>query len=67
MHGREFERSDIDAAAFDAAFRAEAQAKGHDVPGRDVLALLAGDIRPEMLAVLDGVEKPRLSLGLYHQ
>lgn len=51
-----FERSDIDAAAFDAAFRAEAQAKGHDVPGSDVLALLAGDIRPEMLAVLDGLK-----------
>ena len=51
-----FERSDIDAAEFDTAFRSEALAAGHDVPGRDVLALLAGDIRPEMVAVLDGLK-----------
>jgi putative hydrolase of the HAD superfamily len=49
----QFERSDIDAAAFDRAFRQEALAAGHNVPGADVLALLAGDIRPEMVAVLD--------------
>ncbi|MCH1486144.1 MAG: HAD-IA family hydrolase [Alphaproteobacteria bacterium] len=48
-----FERSDIDAAAFDGAFRSEARAAGHDVGGADVLALLAGDVRPEMVAVLD--------------
>ena len=51
-----FERSDIDAAAFDTAFRKEAVAAGHDVAGADVLALLAGDIRPEMVAVLDGLK-----------
>ena len=51
-----FERSDIDASAFDTAFRDEALAAGHDVPGSDVLALLAGDIRTEMLAVLDGLK-----------
>ncbi|CAI8220703.1 MAG: Alpha-D-glucose 1-phosphate phosphatase YihX [Alphaproteobacteria bacterium] len=51
-----FERSDIDATEFDTAFRAEALAAGHDVPGSDVLALLAGDIRPEMVAVLDGLK-----------
>jgi len=51
-----FERSDIDAAEFDSAFRSEALAAGHDVPGRDVLALLAGDIRPEIVAVLDGLK-----------
>ena len=48
-----FERSDIDAAAFDGAFREEARAAGHDVGGADVLALLAGDVRSEMVAVLD--------------
>ena len=52
----QFERSEIDAAQFDALFRAEAQARGHDVPGADVLALLAGDVRPEMVAVLDGLK-----------
>lgn len=46
------ERSEIDTAAFDDAFRAEALALGHDVPGRDVLPLLAGDVRPGMVAAL---------------
>jgi putative hydrolase of the HAD superfamily len=46
------ERSEIDTAAFDAAFRAEALALGHDVPGRDVLPLLAGQVRPAMVAAL---------------
>jgi len=52
----QFERSEIDAARFDTSFRAEALAAGHDVPGADVLALLAGSIRPEMVAVLDGLK-----------
>ncbi|MDG1691887.1 MAG: HAD family hydrolase, partial [Alphaproteobacteria bacterium] len=41
-----FERSDIDAARFDTAFLKEAEARGHAVRGSDVLALLAGSIRP---------------------
>ena len=47
-----FERNEIDADAFDELFRAEALAKGHDVPGKDVLALLAGDLRPKVIAAL---------------
>ena len=50
-----FERSEIDADAFDAAFQAEAAARGHSVRGAEVLALLAGDIRPEMVAVLRAI------------
>jgi putative hydrolase of the HAD superfamily len=46
------ERSEIDAAAFNEAFRAEALALGHDVLGREVLPLLAGDVRPGMVAAL---------------
>jgi putative hydrolase of the HAD superfamily len=46
------ERSEIDTAAFDAAFREEALHLGHDVPGREVLPLLAGDLRPGMVAAL---------------
>jgi putative hydrolase of the HAD superfamily len=46
------ERSEIDTTAFDDAFRAEALALGHDVPGRDVLPLLAGDVRPGMVVAL---------------
>ncbi len=48
-----FERAEIDAAAFDARFAAEARAFGHDLRGRDVLALLSGDIRPRMVAAID--------------
>jgi putative hydrolase of the HAD superfamily len=49
------ERSEIDPAQFDAAFAADAAAHGHDIPGRDVLSLLSGDVRPEMVAALDTV------------
>ncbi len=48
-----FERAEIDAAQFDALFAAEAAALGHVLPGRDVLAVLAGAIRPELVAALD--------------
>ncbi|MBE8191030.1 MAG: HAD-IA family hydrolase [Alphaproteobacteria bacterium] len=47
-----FERSEITATEFDTAFYAEAQAAGYGVRGADVLALLAGDIRPTMVALL---------------
>ena len=48
----QFERNDIDAAQFDSLFRAEALAQGRDVPGADVLALLAGSIRQPVVAAL---------------
>lgn len=47
------ERNDISAMQFDAEFAAESEALGHRVPGADVLALLAGDVRDEMVEVLD--------------
>ncbi len=50
------ERSEITAAEFDRQFADEAVALGHRVPGRDVLALLSGEIRPEMVALLDRVK-----------
>ncbi|MEI6418773.1 MAG: HAD-IA family hydrolase [Sphingomonadales bacterium] len=56
------ERSEIDAAAFDAAFRAEALALGHDVPGGDVLPLLAGQVRAGMVAALRAC-KARFKVG----
>lgn len=49
------ERSDITAAEFDVEFAAESEALGHRVPGADVLALLSGEVRPEMLRALDRV------------
>ena len=47
-----FESSQIDLAAFDEAFRQETKALGHEVSGRDVIGLLAGDLRPRMVAAL---------------
>lgn len=50
-----FERSELDLDAFDAAFEAESRAAGHAVPGRDVIRLLAGELRPQMVAALDRI------------
>lgn len=47
-----FESSKIEADQFDRQFEAEARALGHAVPGRDVLPLLAGALRPRMIAAL---------------
>ena len=46
------ERSEIDLAGFVDLFEAEAAAAGHAVDGRAVLALLAGELRPEMVEAL---------------
>lgn len=43
------ERSEVDVATFCRLFEAETAAAGHLVPGHDVLGLLAGDVRPEMV------------------
>ncbi|WP_439817705.1 HAD-IA family hydrolase [Zavarzinia sp. CC-PAN008] len=47
-----FERSDIDLDGFDHHFAEEAKARGHDVRGRDIIALLGGEIRPQMVEAL---------------
>lgn len=47
-----FERSDVTMDEFDELFAQEAQALGHEVRGREIIALLSGDVRPEMLAAL---------------
>jgi putative hydrolase of the HAD superfamily len=43
------ERSEVDAATFDRLFAEEAKALGHSIPGKDVLALLSGDLRPRVV------------------
>jgi putative hydrolase of the HAD superfamily len=48
----QFESSRISVDAFDALFLEESTAAGHQVPGRDVLALLSGDVRPRMVTAL---------------
>lgn len=47
-----FERAELDLDQFDEQFAREARALGHHVPGKDVIALLAGDVRPEMIVAL---------------
>ena len=48
-----FERNDISAAQFDEAFSEEAARMGFSIRGADVLMVLKGDIRPEMVRALD--------------
>jgi putative hydrolase of the HAD superfamily len=50
------ERSDISPEQFDTKFAEEAAARGHHVPGADVLALLQGDIRPAMVQALQRIK-----------
>lgn len=58
-----FERSEIDVATFDALFAEEAQAFGHALTGREVLAVIAGDVRPEMVAALGALRAAGYRLG----
>jgi putative hydrolase of the HAD superfamily len=47
------ERNAIDLDTFDRLFRTESTALGHAVDGRDILPLLVGDLRPEMVRALE--------------
>jgi len=49
------ERSEISPARFDSLFAEESAALGHSIAGADVLGLLSGEVRPEMVAALDSV------------
>src|ERR1700687_3833332 len=44
-----FERAEVDIETFDRLFAAESLALGAEVRGKDVLPLLVGDLRPEMV------------------
>ncbi len=46
------ERAEVDIERFCRLFEAEATALGHRVPGEDVLALLSGQARPEMVTAV---------------
>lgn len=52
----QFESNAIDADAFDEAFAIESKAKGFEVRGKAVLALLSGDIRPNMVSALKQIK-----------
>jgi putative hydrolase of the HAD superfamily len=47
-----FERAEVDLETFDQLFAAESLALGAEVRGKDVLPLLSGDLRPEMIEAL---------------
>jgi putative hydrolase of the HAD superfamily len=47
-----FERAEVDLEAFDRLFAAESLALGAEVRGKDVLPLLSGDLRREMIEAL---------------
>jgi putative hydrolase of the HAD superfamily len=47
-----FERAELDLDGFDKAFADEALVLGHYVPGKEIIGLLSGDFRPEMIEAL---------------
>ena len=53
----QLESSSISPREFDSLFAAESEALGHRVPGLEVLALLSGDVRPEMVAALKHIKQ----------
>ena len=51
-----FERAEVDIETFDHLFATESRALGAEVRGRDVLPLLQGDLRPEMVEALKRIK-----------
>ena len=51
-----FERAEVDLETFDSLFAAESLALGAEVRGKDVLPLLSGDLRPEMVEALKRIK-----------
>jgi putative hydrolase of the HAD superfamily len=52
-----FERAEIDIETFDRLFAEESASLGAEVRGKDVLPLLSGDLRPEMVEALKRIKK----------
>jgi putative hydrolase of the HAD superfamily len=57
-----FERAEVDLETFDQLFAAESLALGAEVRGKDIIPLLSGDLRPEMVEALRRV-KSRFKTG----
>ncbi|KPF92440.1 HAD family hydrolase [Novosphingobium sp. AAP83] len=58
-----FERAQISADEFDRQFAHEARELGHELDGHAVLAVLAGTVRPTMVAALDRLKSGGYRLG----
>lgn len=52
----QLESSQVTVDEFDELFAQEAESKGHRVMGKDVLELLSGDVRPEMVNALKAIK-----------
>ena len=48
----QFESNSVSLDEFDGLFATEAKERGYDVPGKDIIALLSGDLRPKMVEAL---------------
>ena len=59
-----YERGELDTAGFCDAFEAEALAAGHRLDARRVLAALAGELRPAMLAAVATLRAAGVPLAL---
>ena len=59
-----FERNELDAAGFSAAFEAEAAAAGHRVDASRVLEALRGELRPSMVEAVKRLRAAGLPLGM---
>ncbi len=57
-----FERAEVDLETFDGLFAAESKVLGAEVRGKDVLPLLSGELRPEMVEALKRI-KSRFRTG----
>ena len=47
-----FESNSVSLDEFDVLFAEESEARGHRIPGKDVIAVLSGSLRPRMVEVL---------------
>lgn len=66
LHGgafARFERAEISFEEFDALFSAETRAAGHEIGGRDFVALLDVTLKPEMIEALRRVKAAGLKAG----
>jgi len=50
------ERSEVNLDEFDILFEEESQALGHAIKGKEVIALLQGQVRPEMVKALQNIK-----------
>jgi len=53
----QFESNSVSLDEFDSLFANESEARGHRIPGKEVIAMLSGTLRPRMVEVLKECKK----------